>query len=156
MLASKNGKELDFLGTLFSYVVSLCIGVFVGYILKRMLKIGAFFMGGFGGIFLALTMNQVIFFWVEGQASVIIFWTLAFILGGYLAYLSIEYYDKIIIMGTAVIGAYSVVRGVSLFFPGTFPNETEIISQISNDTLDPIFYTYVAGFIFTFACGALY
>jgi hypothetical protein len=56
MLASKNGKELDFLSTLFSYVVSLCMGVFVGYILKRMLKIGAAIMGAIGGVFLALTM----------------------------------------------------------------------------------------------------
>ena len=43
-------------------------------------------MGAIGGVFLALTVNQVLFFWVSGQASEILFWTMAFLMGGYLAY----------------------------------------------------------------------
>ena len=59
-------------------------------------------------------------------------------------------------MGTAVLGAYSTVRGLSLFFPGTFPPETEILKQIADDTIDPLFYSYVAAFIVTSIVGALY
>jgi hypothetical protein len=95
-------------------------------------------------------------FLVQGEASEIIFWALAIILGSYLAYLSKEYYDKIIIMGTAVIGALSTMIGISLLFDPSFLKENDILTQLSNDTIDPIFYTYVAGFVFTFAAGAFY
>ena len=84
-------------------------------------------MGAIGGVFLALTVNQVLFFWVTGQASEILFWTMAFLMGGYLAYLSKKQYHYIVILGTAVLGSYSFIRGVSVFFPDTFPPETEII-----------------------------
>jgi hypothetical protein len=141
---------------MFSYAFSLAMAVFLGYILYRMLDIGAAIMGAIGGIFLALTVNQVLFFWVDGQASEIIFWTLALLLGGYLAYLSKVQYQNIVILGTAVLGAYSTVRGLSLFFPGTFPPETEILKQIADDTIDPLFYSYVAAFIVTSIVGALY
>ena len=156
MLSSKQGSELSFLGSLFSYAFSLAMAIFLGYILYRMLDIGAAIMGAIGGVFLALTVNQVLFFWVDGQASEIIFWTLALLLGVYLAYLSKVQYHNIVILGTAVLGAYSTVRGLSLFFPGTFPVETEIFKQIAEDTIDPLFYSYVAGFIVTSIVGALY
>jgi hypothetical protein len=128
MLSSKSGgSELSFLGTVFSYVFAFAMSGFLGYILYRMLDIGAAIMGAIGGVFLALTLNQLLFFWVKGQASEIIFWTMAIFLGSYLAYLSKVKYHEIVILGTAVLGAYSVIRGISLFFPGTFPPETEIL-----------------------------
>lgn len=128
MLSSKSGgAELSFIGTIFSYLFSLAMSGFLGYILYRMLDIGAAIMGAIAGVFLALTVNQVLFFWVNGQASEIIFWTLAILLGGYFAYLSKKEYHIIVILGTAVLGAYSCIRGVSMFFPDTFPPETQIL-----------------------------
>jgi Domain of unknown function (DUF4203) len=128
MLASMDGgAELSFIGTVFSYLFSFAMSGFLGYILYRMLDIGAAIMGAIAGVFLALTINQVLFFWVSGQASEIIFWTLAILLGSYLAYLSKKEYHLIVILGTAILGSYSIVRGVSMFFPGTFPPETEIL-----------------------------
>ena len=89
------------------------MAVFVGYILYRMLDIGAAIMGAVGGVLLALLINQFLFFWVEGQASEIIFWTLAILLGGIFAYLSKVKYHYIVIFGTAVLGAYIFIRGIS-------------------------------------------
>jgi hypothetical protein len=57
---------LTFLGTLFSFAFSFAMAAFLGYILYRMLDIGAAIMGAIGGVFLALAINQVLFFWVEG------------------------------------------------------------------------------------------
>jgi hypothetical protein len=81
---------------------------------------------------------------------------LALLLGGYLAYISKVQYNNIVILGTSVLGAYSTVRGLSLFFPGTFPPETEIFKQIADDTIDPLFYSYVAGLIVTSIVGSIY
>ena len=81
---------------------------------------------------------------------------MAILLGGLLAYCSKVYYQNIVILGTSVIGAYSMVRGLSLFIPGTFPPENEIFMRIADDTIDPLFYSYVAGFIVTSIVGFLY
>ena len=81
---------------------------------------------------------------------------MAFLLGGTLAYLSKKMYHDIVILGTAVLGAYSIVRGLSFFFPGTFPPENEIFKRIADDTINPLFYSYVAGFIVTSIVGILY
>jgi hypothetical protein len=49
-----------------------------------------------------------------------------------------------------------MIRGVSVFFPGTFPPETEIIKQIADGTIDPVFYSYVAAFVLTSVVAAFY
>jgi hypothetical protein len=59
MLSSLGDKEaeLSFLSSLFSFLFSLCMGLFLGFILQRMLDIGAAIMGGIGGFFLAFLIN---------------------------------------------------------------------------------------------------
>lgn len=158
MLSSKSGmvSELTFIGTLFSYVFSLAMGVFLGYILQRMLEIGAAIMGAIGGVFLALFINQVVFVWVDGEASQIISWTLSILLGGYFAYLSKVQLDNIVMISTAILGSYCTVRGISLFFPKTFPPETEILDKIAASTIDPLFITYILAILACSAASFLY
>jgi hypothetical protein len=122
-----------------------------------MLRVGAAIMGAVGGFFLAFLIKKFVFFWVANeQAQEIIFWTMAILLSGYLAYLSTKQYDNIIIFGTAIIGSYAFVRGISFFFPGSFPPESELFKSISLGSINPIFYTYVALFILTSIVGAEY
>jgi len=125
---TQKGEELTFLSTFASFVFSVMVGVFLGFILNRMIKIGAAIMGAIGGVFLAFTVHQLLFFWLSGRASQIILWILS--VGGAvgMAYLSKKHYDIILIFSTSLLGAYSVIRGISLFIPGSFPNETEILS----------------------------
>jgi multisubunit Na+/H+ antiporter MnhC subunit len=98
----------------------------------------------------------VLFFWVDGQASEILFWTIAIFMGAFLAFLSKIKYDLIVIIGTAILGAYSIIRGASLFFPDTFPPESQILKQIADGSIDPIFYSYVAAFVLTSIVGGFY
>lgn len=158
MISSLGDKEaeLSFLGTLFSFLFSVCMGLFLGFILQRMLDIGAAIMGAIGGVFLAFTLNQLLFFWIDGSASKVILWTLSLGFAGYFAYLSKREYDTIVIFGTAMLGAYCTIRGFSFFFPGSFPNETEIIDQISKDLIPGTFYAYVFVFIGLCAAGFMY
>jgi hypothetical protein len=55
-----------------------------------------------------------------------------------------------VLVGTSLVGAYALVRGVSIFIGG-FPNESTIIDLISkgemeqlNELLQPLFYVYMA------------
>ncbi len=77
-------------------------------------------------------------------------------MGAFLAFLSKREYDLIVIVGTAILGAYSIIRGVSLFFPETFPAESQILKEIADGTIDPVFYSYVAAFVLTSIVGGFY
>ena len=57
MLFAQQGQDLSTLNTIFSFLFSITIGVFLGFILKRMIKIGAAIMGAIGGVFLAFAVH---------------------------------------------------------------------------------------------------
>jgi len=76
-----------------------------------------------------------------------------------LSYMMFEY---IVIFSTSLIGAYSIVRGISLY-AGGFPNEGVVISLIKNnetEQLNQLFtwrvYVYLAAILLTFIIGVLY
>ena len=73
-----------------------------------------------------------------------------------MAFLSIRYYDNIVIIGTSMVGSYCAVRGFSFFIPDSFPSEYKIIDLISKGELSPYFYLYVAGFLALCAAGIIY
>lgn len=144
------------LNTIFSFVFSVCIGVFLGFILKRMIKIGAAIMGAIGGVFLAFAVHQLLFFWVSGQASEIILWTLSVCGALGMAYLSTKQLKNILIFSTAFLGSYCVIRGISMFIPGSFPAESTILQKIADGSIDTTFYIYLAGFIVLAGLGMVY
>jgi len=47
-----------------------------------------------------------------------------------LGVLSFKMFDKILIFGTALLGSYAFIRGISLF-AGHFPNEILVMQQLS-------------------------
>jgi hypothetical protein len=62
---SKNNSklELTFVGTLFSYLASAAVGIFLGFILQRMLKIGAAIIGFIGGYFIGVPLSKLLLGW---------------------------------------------------------------------------------------------
>lgn len=156
MLFAQQGQDLSTLNTIFSFVFSICIGIFLGFILRRMIKIGAAIMGAIGGVFLAFAVHQLLFFFVSGRASTIILWTLSFIGAVGMAYLSTKQYKNILIFSTSFLGSYCVIRGISLFIPGSFPAESTILQKIADGTIDTTFYIYLSGFIILAGLGMVY
>lgn len=113
--------------TVTSFLIGAIIGVFVGFILKRMLHIGAAIMGAFGGFFIGVALYNLLFFFSQSEVVFIILSVAGSI---FMAFLSFRYYDNIIIFGTSMIGTYSFIRGMSLFI-GYFPNEYNLFSSIA-------------------------
>jgi len=101
--------------------------VFVGFILTKMLKIGAAIIGAIAGGFIAAALYNLFFFYSD---SSVLFWVMVGLSALIMAYLSKRYYDKIVIFGTAFIGSYSFFRGISLF-AGYFPSEYEVYMSVS-------------------------
>lgn len=127
----------------------------MGYILTKMLHIGAAIIGAIAGVFLALALYNLIFFFVDNRILLISFSVVLAIL---MAFLSFRYYDKIVIFSTSFIGSYSFVRGISLL-AGYFPNEVDIVQNIataSPNNLPWQFYLYLVGFVGMFIGGSIY
>lgn len=56
-------------------------------------------------------------------------------------------YFPVIITVTAFAGAYMFIRGISLFIPGSYPNEFDLIQEIEAGAIESIngwFYLYLA------------
>jgi len=111
-----------------SFVVSLIIAVFVGFILKKMLQIGAAILGGVGGFFIGVAIYKLLLFFTNSNAVLLV---IAIFSSLFMAFLSFRFYDKIVIFGTSFIGSYAFVRGISLFL-GYFPSEIMIVGKMSN------------------------
>ncbi len=144
-------EEGSFPAALISILVSIMIGVVVGFFMKtKLLTIGFCILGGVAGFF----MGGIIFnlFMVEWASSLIAFWaTLIFaaIIGIGLAY---WLKDSMVIMCTSFIGSYIFVRGISML-AGGFPTEMELMNQIETGTAEftPAFIGYMAA-VALFCC----
>lgn len=138
MISSVNVREeLTWIGTVLTYTFSIAIGVFFGFILQKMQTVGAAILGAIGGIMLI----NLLFFWTQND---IILKSLNVIGALAMAFLSVKYYENIVIFGTSTFGGYCIVRGFSLFFKGTFPPETKIFELIIAGELSPEFFGYLA------------
>ena len=113
-------------------------------------------MGAIGGVFLAFAVHQLLFFWVSGQASTVILWTLSVIGALGMAYLSTKQFKNILIFSTAFLGSYCVIRGISQFIPESFPAESTILQKIADGTIETSFYLYLSGFIILAGLGMVY
>lgn len=111
-----------------SLFISCIIGIFVGFILKKMLHIGAAILGAVGGFFIGVAIYNLVLFFSQ---SYIVLLTVSIFSSLCMAFLSFRYYDRIVIFGTAFIGSYSFVRGVSLFL-GYFPSELTLVENMKN------------------------
>lgn len=150
----KGGKlELTFIGTLFTYLTSLAIGVFLGFILRRMLKIGAAIIGAIGGYLISIPILNLLFGWTESETFLTVLSLGAAIAT---ALLSMRQYDNIVIFGTSVLGSYLFVRGFSLFIKNSFPPESELLERIATGDVPDLFYVFLAVFSLMVGLGVFH
>lgn len=124
-IKSVNPQETT-LFVFFQYFVALTTGLFLGFILQKMLHIGAAILGAFGGFFIGLAVYQFFFFYTESELLLSALGVLGSVV---MAVMSFRNYDNIVIFGTAFVGSYAFLRGLSLFV-GDFPNELQMFQQL--------------------------
>ena len=139
-----------------TYILALVIGVFVGFILQKMLNIGAAILGAVGGFFVGVAAYNLLFFWAKSEFLLTSMSIIGCII---MAFLSFRHYDNIVIFGTAFVGSYSFVRGLSLFM-GNFPNEIQffkdlLAGQVSSNTPWEVYF-YLTTFVIVFIVGVVY
>ena len=155
MLNSHRNLHQDSLySTIFSLLFSGLIGLFIGFILQRMLHIAAAIIGAIGGFFIGVALYNLVFFFEQSQ---LLLSSLSVLSALTMAFLSVRYYDIIVIVSTALVGAYSFIRGCSLFIGG-LPSEYAMYTKFTEGDLQfrTEMYVYLAAFVVVFGVGVVY
>lgn len=64
----------------------------------------------------------------------------------------------LVIIATSMVGSYLFMRSWTLFFPGHYPSESELVSSKGEDYLemDSIFWVFIGLFAVSFAFSLVY
>lgn len=126
--------------------VSFIIGLGIAYFAINMITFAKLCMGGYLGYTFSLIVYQFILRYIHSSNIEIIFWitTIAcVILGAILMHYLVK---QVMIIATALIGSYAVIKGISLY-AGKFPNEQVIFELLKNKEYEQLaevnlFYFY--------------
>lgn len=143
----------------FVLAIAIIVGLVLGYfVAKYKDKFFGIIMGALlgyiiGQILYNLALNRIN---INQTALQIIVYVLCI---GVCIALSILLFNIVTIFATALIGAYAVIRGISIF-AGGFPNETTIADLVSRketeqlkNLLTWIVYLYLGGWVILFVIG---
>lgn len=141
--SAKSGAKIA--TAVFCFILALAVAIFVGWFVKKARRIGGTILGFAAGFFLGFTLYNLVFAqWIQHVALLVV---LAFgfaIVGAFVAW---KFGQAVIVYLTAFVGAYALVRGVSVF-AGHFPNEITLFQELSAGTFtfENAFYGYLFGF----------
>lgn len=127
-------------------------GIFVGLLMCWAVKIGASVLAGWGGMTAGLILYESILFRAEAEW---LFWVTVVTCTIAAAVLAFFFLDPIMIISTALLGSYSLVRGVACY-AGHYYNEVTMAKMAAEgllEDIDPWFWAYVAGFFVSLAIG---
>ena len=140
---------------IFSFVLAIGLGFVAGYFIKKTHKISLGILGGIGGFFLAFLLYGLVFAKFITQSTWML-WVCLAVGVGLGAFLVYKLQKELLIGLTAVIGGYTIIRGISMI-AGGFINEFDMMAQMKSGTfeLPNTFYAYLAGFIVMAVAGTL-
>jgi len=127
--------------------VGLVLGLICGFFMMKLARFGIAALGAWIGFVIGLIIHEAFLYHSTQQW---LFWTICIALAVIGFAISFWKYKIILIISTAILGSYLVIRGVSLFIGG-YPNEFTLISQIKNGNTASLlhwpFYLYLAAIL---------
>ncbi len=139
-------------------VFSLLIGCLAGWFMSKIQWLPGVVFGTLLGFVVGFVLFNLFLRFIQSN-PVAVFWVTMCVclIGGIL--LGYFFEESISIISTSVVGAYGIVRGISIM-AGGFPDERQVYelgtkgewSQMKN-LLTPVVYAYLAGFVVLAALG---
>lgn len=129
--------------------LALLLGVISGMLVRRKIWLMVSLLGVVAGFFSGAFIYAMIYS-INGWDAVWGYYliSITFAIIGFL--LSLKLGKSIVITGTSMIGSYLFMRAWTLFFPGHYPSESEIVEDYENVELDDIFWVFFGMFIACF------
>lgn len=128
---------------------SIVVGLIAGLLSVKLENLEGAILAAWGFFLLGVLLNETVV-WLAGKAW--LFWTIniSFALIGFV--LGWKFTKHAEVLATAFIGSYMTMKGIGIM-AGGFPNIYSLIKMINDgaiDTIDPVFYAYMAGVIIMF------
>lgn len=139
--------------------IGLALGIGLGILFIKFEKFFGAILGAGLGYIVGVVIYNTCLQYIKVNATLVYYLTIvaSIILFAILGYCL---YSILLVIGTAVIGAYLIVRGISLYAKG-FPNESAVIDLIMKKEFEelkqfntPIVYAYLGGFVFLAIVGS--
>lgn len=139
-------------GSIATVVVALILGVLLGCLVRRHFK----WMLGLLGLIAGFFGGSLIFALISGMSgwnAVWGFWVISVLMAIIGCILAIYLGLPLVMVATSLVGSYLFMRSWTLFFPGNYPSESQLIASKGEDSLDMggIFWLYIGIFIVCFA-----
>ena len=117
--------------------VGFCVGVGVAYFALSVISLVKFSIGGYLGYTFSAIIYQFVLRYIQTTKPEIVYWItvlVCIIIGCILINFLVK---QVMIVATSFIGAYSIVKGISLY-AGKFPNEQVIFELLKNEEYDQL------------------
>ena len=124
--------------------ICIVVGVCLGYLATSLPKIGFFALGIWLGVVLAFVINNLFLYKIETNPPDLLLYVMMLVLGAAGAFLSKWKWKFVCIISTSFLGAYLVIRALSIFI-GYYPDELTIAKKIRYKEMDDVgweFYLY--------------
>lgn len=131
------------------FIVALGLGVLAGVLIRRKIWLMVGLLGLIAGFF-----SGSLFFALLGSMTGLTanwaYWVVSAILGITGCILACFFGKTIVLLSTSLVGSYMFMRSWTLFFPGHYPSEQEIVDDYSTIEYDMAFWIFIGIFIVTF------
>ena len=136
-------------GTVVTFVVAIIVGVLVGMLVRRHVWIMVGLLGLIGGFFSGALVFALIA-GMSGWTAAWGYWVISILLAAVGCVAACYMGKAIVITSTALVGSYLFMRSWTLFFPGHYPSEAQLMENPESLEFDAIFWVFVSIFIVTF------
>ena len=136
-------------GTVVTLIVALILGILAGCVVRRNVWIMVGLLGLVAGWFSGTFVNAFVVA-VSGWEATWGFWVIS-ILMAVIGCVAACYLGRtVVLLSTSMVGSYLFMRAWTLFFPGHYPSEAEIMDKGTNLDYDGTFWIFLGLFIVTF------
>merc|ERR1719510_267812 len=126
-------------GTVVTFIVALILGILAGCIVRRNVWIMVGLLGLVAGWFSGTFVNAFIVA-VSGWEASWGFWVISILMAVIGCVLACYLGTTVVLLSTSMVGSYLFMRAWTLFFPGHFPSEAEIMNNTNTMDYDAIFW----------------
>jgi hypothetical protein len=117
--------------------LGFCAGIGVAYFALSVITLVKLSIGGFFGYTVSSIIYQFLLRYIETTKPEVVYWItviVCVIIGCILITFLVK---QVMIVGTSMIGSYSVIKGISLY-AGKFPNEQVIFELLKNEEFEQL------------------
>jgi hypothetical protein len=118
--------------------LSIVIGAVVAFFTASFIRIGVILTGIWAGATVGSILFQTVVYLITSEVWML--WTLMAFFGLLGAVIAVKFYKLINIVGTSIIGAFLLVRGIA-FYVGGYPNEFQLHNEIVHGGIDNVPWT---------------